>query len=342
MEQSKITLIGTPPRMFKTMLAGFNTVANNAYLLLFPIVLNLALWLGPKLRVKELLTPTIEQFSKDMLRIGPADMAETIKSAQTIWTQLLEQYNLATSVRTVPVGIPSLIARLSPIESPLTWNPIIEIPTVNWAVATIGIFLTVGFLLGSLFFYIISLETDKENPKFIFKDYVFTYINSVVIFCLLLGVGLVIAIPIFLILSVLSLLNATMAQVFILLAGFGLLWLLMPLVFSIHGVFVLKKKAMASILISIRLIRFYLPGTGLFVMTSALISEMLNKLWVLPEADSWMMLFSIGGHSFVVAGLLAASFIYYREGLRWMQDNAETIANLRKKAQMGGGTNIEQ
>jgi len=342
MEQSKITLIGTPPRMFKTMLAGFNTIANNAYLLIFPIVLNLALWLGPKLRVKELLTPTVGQFSTELLRLSPADMVETIKSSQTIWAQLLEQYNLATVIRTIPVGIPSLIARLSPIESPLTWNPIVEIPSLNWAVAAIGIFLTVGFLLGSLFFYLISLETDKEKQKFIFKDYLFTYINSVVIFCLLLGVGILIAIPIFLILSVLSLMNATLAQVFILLAGFGLLWFLMPLVFSIHGVFVLKKKAMASILISVRLIRFYLPGTGLFVMTAALLSELLNKLWILPEPDSWMMLFSIGGHSFVVAGLLAASFIYYREGLRWMQDNAETIANLRKKAQMGGGTNIEQ
>lgn len=342
MEQSKITLIGTPPRMFKTMLAGFNTIANNAYLLIFPIVLNLALWLGPKLRVKELLTPTVGQFSTELLRLSPADMVETIKSSQTIWAQLLEQYNLATVIRTIPVGIPSLIARLSPIESPLTWNPIVEIPSLNWAVAAIGFFLTVGFLLGSLFFYLLSLETAKEKQKFIFKDYLFTYINSVVIFCLLLGVGILIAIPIFLILSVLSLMNATLAQVFILLAGFGLLWFLMPLVFSIHGVFVLKKKAMASILISIRLIRFYLPGTGLFVMTAALLSELLNKLWILPEPDSWMMLFSIGGHSFVVAGLLAASFIYYREGLRWMQDNAETIANLRKKAQMGGGTNIEQ
>ena len=62
------------------MLAGFNTIANHAYLLLFPIVLTLALWLGPKLRVKELLSPTVAQFSKEMLRIGPADMAETIKS----------------------------------------------------------------------------------------------------------------------------------------------------------------------------------------------------------------------------------------------------------------------
>jgi hypothetical protein len=342
MEQLKITLIGTPPRMFKSMLAGFNTIANHAYLLLFPVLLNLALWLGPKLRIKELLSPTIAQFSAEMLRLSPPDMVETIKASQTIWAQLLEQYNLATVVRTIPVGIPSLIARLSPIKSPLAWNPVIELPSLNWAVAATGIFLTIGFLLGSLFFYLISLETDSENPKFNIKDYLFTYVNSVVIFCLLLGVGILLAIPVFLILSVLSLLNATMAQVFILMAGFGLLWLLMPLVFSVHGVFVLKKKAMAAILVSIRLIRFYLPGTGLFVMTAALISELLNKLWVIPTADSWMLLLSIGGHSFVVAGLLAASFIYYRGGLRWMQDNAETIANLRKQAQMGGGKTIEQ
>lgn len=342
MEQPKITVIGTPPRMIKTLLAGFNTVANHVYLIFFPIAIDLLLWLGPKLHLKALLSPLAIQFTNDMLKIAPSDLVETVKTSQTLWTQILEQFNLASVIRTFPVGIPSLIARFSSIGSPLAWNPIIEIPSINWAVASIGILLTAGFLLGSLYFYCISRETDKERVGFTFVEYLQAYFNSVLIFGLFLGVAILVAIPLLLILSILSLVNAGIAQFFVLLVGFGLIWLLVPLVFSTHGVFVLKKKAMESVMLSIKMVRFFLPGTGLFVMTAALISELLNKLWILPEPTSWLTLFGIGGHSFIITGLLTGSFIYYREGLRWMQDNMELLMSLRKKAPISGGTTIEQ
>jgi hypothetical protein len=342
MEQPKITVIGTPPRMIKTLLAGFNTVANHVYLIIFPIAIDLLLWLGPKLHLKALLSPLAIQFTNDMLKIAPSDLVETVKTSQTLWTQILEQFNLASAIRTFPVGIPSLIARFSSVGSPLAWNPIIEIPSINWAVATIGILLTAGFLLGSLYFYCVARETDKERAGFTFVEYLQAYVNSVLIFGLFLGVAILVLIPLLLILSILSLVNAGIAQFFVLLVGFGLLWLLVPLVFSIHGVFVLKKKAMESIMLSIKMVRFFLPGTGLFVMTSALISELLNKLWILPEPTSWLTLFGIGGHSFIITGLLTGSFIYYREGLRWMQDNMELLMSLRKKAPISGGTTIGQ
>ena len=62
-----------------------------------------------------------------------------------------------------------------------------EIPSTNWAVAALGILLTLGFLLGSLFFYMLKLETEKEHGKFVIKDYLQSYVNSVALFGLLLG-----------------------------------------------------------------------------------------------------------------------------------------------------------
>ncbi len=330
-------LVGTPPRMFRSFLDGFNTVANRVYLILLPVVIDLALWLGPKLRLKTLLMPTIDDLVSRMLKVAPADLLESVKATQTLWAQTLEQYNLATNVRTLPVGVPSLMARLSPIESPLAWNPVIEVPSLNWAIAGLGIFLTLGFLLGSLYFYMISLETEKERGKFVFKDYLMGYVNSLVLFCLLLGVAIVIAIPLLILLSVLSLFGAGVSQFFILLAAFGLLWLVIPLVFSVHGIFVLKKKPVQSATFSIKLVRVFLPGTGLFFMTAALLSELMNKLWMLPKANSWLLLLGVGGHAFVVTGLVAASFIYYRGGLRWMQDNINRLAAQQSQVQSNGG-----
>ena len=342
MEQPKIVIVGTPPRMLKTFLTGFNTVASRAYLIIFPIVIDLVLWLGPKLRLKALLMPTVDNLISQMMKVAPAELIETVQTSQTLWAQTLDQYNLATVIRTLPVGIPSLMARLSPMTSPIAWNPIIELPSLNWAIALIGIFLTLGFLLGSLYFYVISLVTDKEEQKFNFKEYLQTYINSVALFGLLLGVAILIAIPMLIILSVLSLLGAGVSQFFILLAGFGLLWMIVPLIFSVHGIFVLKKKPVQSAILSIRLVRFFLPGTGLFFMTAALLSELLNKLWMMPEPGTWLLLLGVGGHAFVVTGLVTASFIYYREGLRWMQDNMALMVDKRKKVQSDGGTPIEQ
>jgi hypothetical protein len=44
----------------------------------------------------------------------------------------------------------------------------------------------------------------------------------------------------------------------------------------------------------------------------------------------------------VVTGLVAASFIYYRRGLRWMQDNINRLAAQQSQAQSNGGTPIGQ
>jgi len=91
---------------------------------------------------------------------------------------------------------------------------------------------------------------------------------------------------------------------------------------------------------SIRMVRFFLPGTSMFIIFCILISEGFNMLWVLPGSDSWLLALGIGGHAFVVTGLLSASFLYYRQGLKWMQFNIQRIQELKEK-QESGGTSIE-
>jgi hypothetical protein len=341
MKTQRIILQGNPPRMVPIILAGFNTVASHVYLIILPVLVDLLLWFGPKLHMKSLLLPIFTDFSNNLLKISPAEMVDTVKSSQALWEQLLNQLNLGNAIRTFPVGVPSIIARISPVATPLNNGWVIEIPTFNLVFAALALLLLVGFLLGTVYFYLISRVTNKEVEPFSFKDLLNNYLQSILMFCMFLAIALVISIPGFIVLSIFSLISPSLAQFVLLFAAFIALWLVIPLVFSPHGVFVLKQKALASMLISVRLVRFFLPGTGLFFMTTVLISEGMNLLWTMPDTNSWMALIGVGGHAFIITGLLTASFIYYREGLRWMQENLKRIAEAAKTVE-SGGTPIEQ
>ncbi len=347
MKNPNSTQTATPPKLIPTLIKGFNTIANHWYLIFFPILLDVLIWLGPKLKVKNLLADTVAFFTEYMQKVSPPEMIDTVNASQPFWNQLLDQLNLTATLRTIPVGIPSLIARELPITSPLgSTQMIVEMPNINWVFAALGLFLLVGVLLGSLYFLLISRVTAPASDRLTFKDILASYGQSLVMYCLLIIVLAIISIPMTMVLAVLASISFGMGQIFIMMALFAVLWLIMPLVFSPHGIFVLKQKALPSMLISVRLVRLFLPGTGMFIFLCLLISEGMNMLWTLPEANSWMTLIGIGGHGFVITGLLAASFIYYRDGLRWMQDNlqrmaAETAKQQIEQQQQNGGTPLE-
>jgi len=106
-----------------------------------------------------------------------------------------------------------------------------------------------------------------------------------------------------------------MGQLGILLYGGFLIWLIFPLLFSAHGIFVNNLSVWPSIRTGIRMT---LPTTVLFFLSVFLLTQGLDIIWRIPPADSWLTLLGIVAHAFVVSGLLSASFIYYRDADRWV------------------------
>ena len=325
-----------PPKLISTLMGGFNTVASNISLIVLPVVLDLVLWLGPKLKLESLLTPRLIDLTNTILKLETTDLQETIKSSQTIWTQLLSQFNLNIMVRTFPVGVPSLIAREMTIDSPLGNSLQFQVATIENAFLILIGLLILGFFLGNFYFNALSRYTAKPAEKLDFKKLMFQFGQGLVMALILAAVILIISIPGLLLLSAISLASGSVANFILLIAIFALMWLVLPLVFAPHGVYVLNQKAFPSMLLSIRMIRFFLPGTGMFIITAVLISEGLNMVWTIPGATSWLTLIAIFGHAFIVTALLTASFIYYREGLRWMQEMIQRMSTPMSKPENGG------
>lgn len=330
----------TPPRLLATLAKGFNIVASHVQLILIPVILDLVLWLGPKLRIKTLLLPVVNDVVDKTLSVAPADMSAIVSSTRTIWEQLLEQLNLFTVIRTFPIGVPSLIARGSSTTSPLAENLILETPSIQVGVAVVGLLLLFGFLLGAFYFNQLSRYSAQPQEKLDWKLFFNQFVQSILLFLILIALALFISIPALLIVSVLSLVSPALGQVIILMVAFLAVWIVMPLIFSPHGIFVMGHKALHSMQFSLRLVRAFLPGTGLFILVSALVSEGFNMLWQLPGTDNWLNFVGIGGHAFIVTALITATFVYYREGVAWMQFTIKRFeASLKQE---NGGITVDK
>jgi hypothetical protein len=119
--------------------------------------------------------------------------------------------------------------------------------------------------------------------------------------------------------------NAVLGQGLLLFLGFAALWLLVPLFFSPHGIYVRKQNAFASFLGGFQLTRLTLPSSSMFVLVVFLVGFGLNLLWAVPAEDSWLALVGVLGHAFITTALLAASFIYFQEMSTWLQTVLERL-----------------
>jgi hypothetical protein len=132
-------------------------------------------------------------------------------------------------------------------------------------------------------------------------------------------------VPVFLVLAMVLQFSAAIANLLILFICLVSMWVIVPLFFWPHGIFIKQQNVIAAMLSSLQMMRFTLPTSSLFVLTVFLLTFGLNFLWNIPSEDSWMMLLGIFGQSFVATALLAASFVYYRDMNIWLQNVIEKL-----------------
>jgi hypothetical protein len=326
MESNSKTELMTPPKLIGTLTSGFNAVANNIYLILFPVILDTFLWLGPHLRIKQLLQPFVLNLTSGVSDLTTPELGNVSKWSQEIWDILLTQFNLVSLVRSFPIGIPSLMAGLSPIKTPYGSALLFEVNGVTETILFWFVFSLIGIIFGCLYFDAISRSTSPETIRFSFSTAGSSLLQVFVFTFFFLIVLLLFSIPTILIISVLTLISPAVGEIALLFIGIVVIWFIMPLAFSPHGVFTEGKTFYSSISTSIRLVRNYLPGTGIFFLTALLLYQGLNILWETAPETSWMSLVGIFGHAFISTGLIASSFVYYRHGIAWMESRQHQTA----------------
>jgi len=315
------------PSLISTIRAGFETVANHLVLVLFPVTLDLIIWLGPHYQLKSL----IKSLASDALVSidpGVSESAQAIQLTRDFWNFVADHFNLTSLLRSFPVGVPSLMSGRSPAVMPGGAPVLVDIPSIGYALFLLALFTLIGLSVGT-FYYTVTAQASlsgKVNWLNALRSWPWSTMQVVALALFWILLFLVVSIPTGCILSVIVFGNFPMGELILFLYFGFLLWFFMPLFLSAHGIFVYRLKLKDTILRSIQITRWSLPATGLFFLVVLLITQGLDIVWNWPVEDSWITLIGLAGHGLVTSALLASSFIYYRQTDLWIQKRLGMIA----------------
>jgi hypothetical protein len=333
MNRQKLEELPSPPGVIGSLRAGFDTVSSHVWLILLPLLLDIFLWLGPRLSVDRLVNPFFRiVFNQARTTLTSSTDLQLFTDYQAAFDALIERFNLLSllgRLQMFPVGISSLLAQTMPVETPFGSQDAMQVSSIPGLLGLSFLFIVIGWIAGGLYFrWVAGIALGDANGMTMIS---FSWaILQTLILSLIWLIGLMlIVIPMMTILTLLTFLSPLLASGALLLVLLLSFWLIIPLFFTPHGIFVRRQNAFHSIFTSLRMARFTLPTSGLFVLCVFLLSTGLNYLWSVPTDDSWMLLVGIAGHAFITTALLAASFVYYRDMNVWLQTVFEQLQHKR-------------
>lgn len=329
MAVQKLETLPPPPGVIGSLRAGFDVVANRVALILLPLGLDLFLWLGPRLNINALFAPYVRLvFEQARFSVAEADL-DRFNQYQLLVTKSLQDFNLLSllsKLQLFPIGISSLAAQTLPPDTPFGAPYVIVLSSFWIVLGLMAVLIPLGWIGGGVYFRQVAVSVVGGDEAGI-------SVANAVLQSLLLSIiwliGMVILfVPLTFGIGLLALVSPSLANFAMFILMFLFVWLIVPLFFTPHGIFVRRQNAFLSIYSSLRLSRFTFPTSGLFVLSAFLLSRGLDLLWSAPKSDQWLTLVGFAGHAFITTVLLAASFIYYRDMTDWLKNAYERFRQL--------------
>jgi len=327
MYAQKLETLPPPPGVLGSLKAGFEVVSSNILLILMPLALDLFLWLGPRLSVSKVLGPLYTLlFAQAKRGLAAPEDVKRLAAFQDVFSEGFKRFNLLsliTRLQTFPVGVSSLVAKTMPVDSPMGSDTVIQIPSLLAVLGAMFLLIVAGWIMGGLYFRWVSnmVLAGSEARISLLYAVLQTLILSVIWFLALA----ILSVPVTLLMTVLTFISPALASGALFVMLLLSFWLIVPLFFTPHGIFVRGQNAFLSILTSFKMARFTLPTSSMFIFSSFILTTGLNYLWSVPKSNSWMTLVGISGHAFITTALLAASFVYYRDMNIWLQKVFEEL-----------------
>lgn len=306
------------PGIFLAFKSGFNTVANNIYLIILPVVIDLLIWFGPHFSLESYLNPFVNRIM-DLPGVETPELQTAVQGLIPQLMEVIKEFNLSVILRTYPVGVPSLSALISPTSNPIGTPINLSLTSTGSVISSVILFAFIGIFLGSYYYQQIAVKVHQDPKKRSFGDFSKGTAQVFLLPVFMIALFIMFSIPMMLIIPVLSFISPVIGQIGLYFALIIITWLLVPLSFTPHSIFLFKQNVMTSMMTSISVVRYSLPGSAFFLLSIFLCSSGMNYLWSVPSEDSWMLLVGILGHAFISTALLASSYFYFLDAARFAQ-----------------------
>jgi hypothetical protein len=305
--------------------AGFNTVTKRIWLILVPVVLDVYLWLGPRLSIAPVVQRLLPLFTAPP-GMG-ADYQQMMIQNRELLQEMGQSVNLFSMLSTSVPGMPTLITGTTPQAAFLHLAPVVWKGQSLWVygVAVVVLWLS-GLLIGSLYLAAVGHSVRADDPVASdsaggFLSRVWFVWGRVTLLAVLVGMLIaVIALPLSLVLGLLALLNMNLALIGLTLLMGTALWIGFYLVFVIPAIVANRTGIRRAIWNSLNVVNRNFWATLGLVLLSLLINSGFSIIWQRMSTGSWLTFVAIAGNAYIGTGLVAATLVFYRSRYElWQQ-----------------------
>jgi hypothetical protein len=312
-----------PMGVLACLAAGFEIVARHPAIILMPLLLDLFLWLGPRLSLAPIFA-TLEQFFTTFWTAGASTVPEaqqmTLLLAQT-FNELAMRYNLFTVLSPAPLfGTPTIMAAQLTVERPMGVRPEIVVASPFVVFGWIVLLTIVGFGINALYLRVIGRQVIAETESALPNPQSFLPLwgGLIALALIVLSISGILMLTGFSVAALVSLLSTGLAF-FVLTLFFALITFVgFHLIFAIPGMVQLRRSPLHAIRESILLTRGDFVSISFLVLLILVISQGFNVVWTLPNPATWSNLIGIAGHAFVSTALIATLFVFYQDRLNFL------------------------
>ncbi len=321
MYQEETNSIQQPKGVLACLTSGFELVAQRPGLILPPLLLDLFLWLGPRLAIPfnpQILAEIVQQM--DVQNISVSQIAD-------FW----EHYNLFFTLSAVPVfHLPSLAVQKLFWEAPLARITLTLNSDLSLIAAFVMLLLT-GIFLSSVYLRLIALtvieklELPLPGPQ-----------GVLAMTGRLLGLA-ALELPFILAGSGLIILFVSNGipqglGLFLLSAVFFLgLYLGLHLILAVPGLFMAERRTGTALRDIVLLVQVDFLGVISLYTLNFVLYHGLNILWTAPSSASWLQLVGLGGHAFIATGLTTTLFVFYANRLAYIRALRQAFAAMQAR-----------
>lgn len=285
---------------------GFELVTARWWLLLLPVALDVFLWLGPRLSIAPLWRQLVAALPAGAVSVDSLTQFAEAANATNLFSLFSFPY----------FGVPALMSGMvAPAAAPIAT---VSVPLTAGA-TTLGTALLVGLggiMFGAIYHTLLvralvgaAVGSLRQLPRLIVR------LVGLVIFVSL--VLLLIYLPLSLVAVLVGLLSPMISLIVLTIGIAFLMWYLLFLGFSVHGIVLGHLPVLTAVRVSVRLVQHHMV-TALWLLLFVFASRaLLTILWHAVDAGNWLTFVSIAGHAFVTTSLVAGTYVYFTEKVQF-------------------------
>lgn len=305
--------------LIDTLSAGYGVVNRRPWLLLVPLVVDLFLWLGPRISLAPVVDPALLQLTW-LARLGspaPGDPAAVLtgpeleRLRQSLMAST-SQTNALTILARGPLALPSVSAGLGGI-GPFSFTD------GAGALAWLAGGLAAGLLLGGFFRAILAQQVRGEGGHLAgaLRRTPADVLRVLGLLGVQVGVLLLLGLPVLLIVAAAALVAPAIAALGLLLLLLGVFVAELHLFFALEAIFVSGVGPLAAVQRSVAVVRRHTGATLGLVLLTWLILAGMGQVWAvlatLLEPLPLAVGLSMAGNAYIASGLVAASMLFYQQ-----------------------------